>query len=44
LVPPAPVAGKVIGNDTFGLSAPGPIALRETGITKEAVVAAVKGL
>lgn len=36
--------GKVIGNDTFGLSAPGPIAFRETGITKEAVVAAARGL
>ncbi|MDR2844920.1 MAG: transketolase, partial [Puniceicoccales bacterium] len=36
--------GKVIGNDTFGLSAPGAIAFRETGITKEALVAAVKSL
>ncbi|MDR1818123.1 MAG: transketolase [Puniceicoccales bacterium] len=36
--------GAVIGNDTFGLSAPGPIAFRETGITKDALLNAVRNL
>jgi transketolase len=36
--------GKAIGNDTFGLSAPGPVAMKETGITKEALITAVKAL
>lgn len=34
--------GKVIGIDTFGLSAPGGQVLKELGVTKEAVVEAVK--
>ncbi len=36
--------GKVIGIDRFGLSAPGNIAMKELGITTEAVVAAAKSL
>ncbi len=36
--------GKVIGIDRFGLSAPGNIAMKELGITTEAVVAAAKAL
>jgi len=36
--------GKVIGIDRFGLSAPGNIAMKELGITAEAVVAAVHSL
>jgi transketolase len=36
--------GKVIGIDRFGLSAPGNIAMKELGITAEAVVAAAKSL
>ncbi len=35
-------AGKVIGNDTFGVSAPGNIVMQQTGVTKEAVIAAAK--
>ena len=34
--------GKVVGIDRFGLSAPGNIAMKELGITAEAVVAAAK--
>ncbi|MDR2980817.1 MAG: transketolase [Puniceicoccales bacterium] len=37
-------SGKVIGNDTFGLSAPGNVVMKELGITKDAVVSAVKSL
>jgi transketolase len=37
-------AGKALGTDRFGLSAPGDIAMRELGMTKEAVVAAAKAL
>lgn len=36
--------GKVVGIDRFGLSAPGGIAMKELGITAEAVVAAAKTL
>lgn len=36
--------GKVIGIDRFGLSAPGGIAMKELGITTEAVVNAAKSL
>jgi transketolase len=36
--------GKVIGLDRFGLSAPGNIAMKELGITAEAVVAAARTL
>ncbi len=36
--------GKVVGIDRFGLSAPGNIAMKELGITADAVVAAVKAL
>jgi len=36
--------GRVIGIDRFGLSAPGNIAMKELGITTEAVVAAAKAL
>ncbi len=36
--------GKTIGIDRFGLSAPGNIAMKELGITTEAVVAAAKSL
>ncbi|MDI1249559.1 MAG: transketolase [Lacunisphaera sp.] len=36
--------GKVIGIDRFGLSAPGGIAMKELGITAEAVVNAAKSL
>jgi transketolase len=36
--------GKVVGIDRFGLSAPGNIAMKELGITAEAVVAAVGSL
>jgi transketolase len=36
--------GKVIGIDRFGLSAPGNIAMKELGITAEAVVAAARSL
>ncbi len=36
--------GKVIGIDRFGLSAPGNIAMKELGITTEALVAAAKSL
>jgi len=38
------LGGKVIGTDTFGLSAPGDVVMKELGITKEAVVAAAKAL
>jgi transketolase len=37
-------AGKALGTDTFGLSAPGDVVMKELGITKEAVVAAAKAL
>jgi transketolase len=37
-------AGKVIGTDDFGASAPGDILMREFGITREALAAAVKSL
>jgi transketolase len=36
--------GKVIGIDRFGISAPGGIAMKELGITTEAVVTAAKAL
>ncbi len=36
--------GKVVGIDRFGLSAPGGTAMKELGITAEAVVAAAKSL
>ncbi len=36
--------GKVVGIDRFGLSAPGNIAMKELGITAEAVVAAARAL
>ncbi len=36
--------GKVVGIDRFGLSAPGNVAMKELGITAEAVVAAAKSL
>ncbi len=36
--------GKIIGIDRFGLSAPGNIAMKELGITTEAVVAAAQSL
>ena len=36
--------GKVIGIDRFGLSAPGGIAMKELGITADAVVAAAQSL
>jgi len=36
--------GKVVGIDRFGISAPGNIAMKELGITAEAVVAAVQSL
>ncbi len=36
--------GKVVGIDRFGLSAPGNIAMKELGITAEAVAAAAKSL
>ncbi len=36
--------GKVIGIDRFGLSAPGNIAMKELGITAEAVISAAKAL
>ena len=36
--------GKVVGIDRFGLSAPGNIAMKELGITTEAVVVAAKSL
>ncbi len=36
--------GKVIGIDRFGLSAPGNLAMKELGITTEAVVAAARAL
>ena len=38
------LAGKVVGIDRFGLSAPGNIAMKELGITTEAVVTAAKSL
>jgi transketolase len=38
------ITGKALGTDRFGLSAPGDIALKECGMTKEAVVAAAKAL
>lgn len=36
--------GKVVGIDRFGLSAPGNIAMKELGITTEALVAAAKAV
>ncbi len=36
--------GKVVGIDRFGLSAPGNVAMKELGITAEAVVVAAKSL
>jgi transketolase len=36
--------GKVVGIDRFGLSAPGNIAMKELGITTEAVVSAANSL
>jgi len=38
------LSGKALGTDRFGLSAPGDIAMKECGMTKEAVVAAAKAL
>jgi transketolase len=38
------LAGKAIGNDTFGISAPGATVFKETGITNEALLEAIKGL
>ena len=38
------ITGKALGTDRFGLSAPGDIAMKECGMTKEAVVAAAKAL
>ena len=38
------LGGKAIGTDTFGLSAPGDVVMKELGISKEAVVAAAKSL
>ena len=38
------LTGKALGTDRFGLSAPGDIAMKECGMTKEAVVAAAKAL
>jgi transketolase len=37
-------AGKMIGVDRFGSSAPGPTIYKELGITAEAVAAAAKSL
>jgi transketolase len=36
--------GKVVGIDRFGVSAPAPLAMKELGITADAVVAAAKSL
>jgi transketolase len=36
--------GRVVGIDRFGISAPAPIAMRELGVTVEAVVAAANSL
>ena len=36
--------GKIVGIDRFGLSAPGNIAMKELGITAEAVITAAKSL
>ena len=36
--------GKIVGIDRFGLSAPGHVAMKELGITTEALVAAAKSL
>jgi transketolase len=38
------LGGKAIGTDTFGLSAPGDVVMKELGITKDAVVAAARSL
>jgi transketolase len=35
-------AGKIIGIDRFGMSAPGNTVFKELGITKDAVIAAAK--
>jgi transketolase len=37
-------AGKAIGTDRFGLSAPGDTVMRELGVTVEAVVEAARSL
>lgn len=37
-------AGKAVGTDTFGLSAPGEVVMRELGITRDAVIAAARSL
>lgn len=37
------LGGKVIGIDRFGISAPGNLAMQEFGMTKEAVLQAVRG-
>jgi transketolase len=36
--------GKVVGSDRFGISAPAPIAMKELGITVEAMIAAANSL
>jgi transketolase len=36
--------GKVVGIDRFGLSAPGPVAMAELGMTVENVVAAARSV
>jgi len=36
--------GRVVGIDRFGMSAPGPVAMKELGITADAVVKAAKEL
>jgi transketolase len=38
------MAGKVVGMDSFGASAPSPVLFEKFGITAEAVVAAAKEL
>jgi transketolase len=36
--------GAVVGIDRFGMSAPGPVIMRELGMTAENVAAAVRGV
>ena len=36
--------GRIVGIDRFGVSAPAPLAMKELGITVDAVVAAAKSL
>jgi len=36
--------GAVVGIDRFGLSAPAPLAMKELGVTVDAVVAAARAL